>query len=84
MNIETPVSDLDSRFSTPDETPRPWKDAEQRLQEAGVYWLSPARPDGRPHVVPLIAVWLDGALYFSSALERSTSTGVSERWIVNL
>ena len=26
--------------------------------------LSTVRADGRPHVTPLVAVWLDGALYF--------------------
>ena len=66
MTLE-PVTDLDSRFSTPDATPLAWKDAEQQLQDAGVYWISTVRPEGRPHVVPLIAVWLDGALYFATS-----------------
>jgi hypothetical protein len=30
------------------------------------HWLSTTRADGRPHVVPIGAVWLDGAFYFSS------------------
>jgi hypothetical protein len=34
------------------------------------------RPDGRPHVTPLIAVWLDGAMHFC--------TGVDERKRRNL
>jgi nitroimidazol reductase NimA-like FMN-containing flavoprotein (pyridoxamine 5'-phosphate oxidase superfamily) len=67
MTIEAPVTDLDSRFSTPDATALPWKDAEHQLRNAGVYWLSTTRPDGQPHVVPLIAVWLDGAVYFSTS-----------------
>jgi hypothetical protein len=44
-----------------------WSDARQRLQapEFGrTYWLSTIRPDGSPHVVPLIALWHDDALYF--------------------
>jgi general stress protein 26 len=67
MTFEAPITDLDSRFSTPDATALPWKDAEQQLQKAGVFWLSTVRPEGRPHVVPLIAVWLDGALYFGTS-----------------
>jgi nitroimidazol reductase NimA-like FMN-containing flavoprotein (pyridoxamine 5'-phosphate oxidase superfamily) len=67
MALESPRTDLDSRFSTPDAAALPWKDAEQRLLNAGVFWISTVRPDGRPHVVPLIAVWLDGALYFSTS-----------------
>ena len=34
------------------------------------------RPDGRPHVTPLVAVWLDGALHFC--------TGPGEQKAVNL
>jgi uncharacterized pyridoxamine 5'-phosphate oxidase family protein len=34
------------------------------LKTAEVYWLTTVRPDGRPHVTPLIGVWLDTALYF--------------------
>jgi hypothetical protein len=41
-----------------------------------VYWLSTVRPDGRPHVTPLLGVWLDGALYFC--------TGPTERKAKNL
>ncbi|MFB7546034.1 DUF6191 domain-containing protein [Streptomyces sp. NPDC056154] len=33
--------------------------------------MSTVRPDGRPHVTPLIGVWSQSALYFS--------TGASER-----
>ena len=44
--------------------PTPWPEAGRRLAEAGAYWLATVRADGRPHVVPVFAVWLDGALYF--------------------
>ncbi|MGH2588195.1 MAG: pyridoxamine 5'-phosphate oxidase family protein [Dehalococcoidia bacterium] len=67
MTLETPVSELDSEFSSPGATAVPWNEAEQQLQKAEVFWLSTVRPNGRPHVVPLIAVWLDGALYFSTS-----------------
>ena len=29
-------------------------------------WLSTVNPDGSPHVMPLGALWIDGALYFTS------------------
>jgi nitroimidazol reductase NimA-like FMN-containing flavoprotein (pyridoxamine 5'-phosphate oxidase superfamily) len=38
--------------------------------------LSTVRPDGRPHVTPLLGIWLDGALYFC--------TGANERKAKNL
>ena len=66
MTIEAPVTDLDAEFSSPDATALPWTDAEERLKRADVFWLSTVRPEGRPHVVPLIAVWLNGSLYFAT------------------
>jgi hypothetical protein len=41
-----------------------WNHVEQRLTQAHNFWLATTRPDGRPHVKPLWAVWVDGALYF--------------------
>ncbi|MEU6072859.1 pyridoxamine 5'-phosphate oxidase family protein [Micromonospora sp. NPDC047074] len=45
----------------------PWSQARDRLAEAGEFFLSTVRPDGRPHAVPLLAVWLDDAMYFCSS-----------------
>ncbi len=41
-----------------------WAQVRRRLEEANTYWLATVRPDGRPHVMPVLSVWLDGALYF--------------------
>lgn len=60
-----PTAELDPQFSSPDATPTPWAVARGHLEKAEIYWLSTVRPDGRPHVTPVVAVWLDGALYFS-------------------
>src|SRR5262249_11179209 len=76
MTLDAPVAELNSEFSSPGATALPWREAEQRLQEAGVYWLSTVRPEGRPHVAPVIAVWLEGALDFC--------TGDAERQARNL
>ena len=43
-----------------------WAEACERLGAAGRYWLATMRPDGRPHVMPVLAVWLDGALHFAA------------------
>lgn len=32
-------------------------------QSTATYWLATVRPDGAPHVMPLLAVWVDGRLY---------------------
>jgi len=45
----------------------PWTWAEERLRSNRNYCVATSRPDGRPHLMPVWAVWLDGALYFSTA-----------------
>jgi nitroimidazol reductase NimA-like FMN-containing flavoprotein (pyridoxamine 5'-phosphate oxidase superfamily) len=76
MADSAPVVQLDPHFSSDSATATPWSEARFRLEQAQIYWLSTVRPDGRPHVTPLIAVWMDGALYFC--------TGASERKAKNL
>jgi nitroimidazol reductase NimA-like FMN-containing flavoprotein (pyridoxamine 5'-phosphate oxidase superfamily) len=44
----------------------PWNWAEERLTQTQNYFLSTVRPDGRPHVMPIWGVWMDGAFYFST------------------
>jgi nitroimidazol reductase NimA-like FMN-containing flavoprotein (pyridoxamine 5'-phosphate oxidase superfamily) len=46
--------------------PAPWDEARKGLAAGDSYWLSTVRPDGRPHAVPVLAVWVDGALHFSA------------------
>jgi pyridoxamine 5'-phosphate oxidase-like protein len=67
---------LEVRYSNPGVSPTAWVDAENRLATAEIYWLCTVRPEGRPHVTPLIAVWQDGALTFC--------TGADERKARNL
>jgi PPOX class probable F420-dependent enzyme len=45
----------------------PWSWAEERLVRSHDYWLATVRPDGRPHVMPVWAVWAQGAAWFSSS-----------------
>ncbi|HEY8115495.1 MAG TPA: pyridoxamine 5'-phosphate oxidase family protein, partial [Actinomycetota bacterium] len=59
-----PIVELDADFSAEDGRTTPWATALELLEKAEVFWLSTVRADGRPHVTPLVAVWLDGALYF--------------------
>jgi nitroimidazol reductase NimA-like FMN-containing flavoprotein (pyridoxamine 5'-phosphate oxidase superfamily) len=76
MTVEDPVAELEPQFSSDDATLTPWEEACKLLEKAEVYWLATVRPDGRPHVTPVLSVWLDGALYFC--------TGESERKAKNL
>jgi nitroimidazol reductase NimA-like FMN-containing flavoprotein (pyridoxamine 5'-phosphate oxidase superfamily) len=75
MGEREPVTELSS-FSSENARPTAWTRGRRELKEAELYWLSTVRPDGRPHVTPLLGVWLDGALYFC--------TGPDERKAKNL
>ncbi len=76
MARQEPVAELQSQFSSEGATAIPWATARAQLEGAEIYWLTTVRPDGRPHVTSLIAVWLEGAAYFC--------TGESERKAQNL
>jgi len=74
--MREPTTDLDARFSDPNATPTSWDDSLRTLEAAELFWITTVRADGRPHVSPLVAVWLDGALHFC--------TGAEEQKAVNL
>jgi PPOX class probable F420-dependent enzyme len=45
-----------------------WEAVRDRLRDSHNYWLSTVRPDGRPHAMPVWAVWLGDAVWFSSSV----------------
>jgi nitroimidazol reductase NimA-like FMN-containing flavoprotein (pyridoxamine 5'-phosphate oxidase superfamily) len=57
-------------FSEPGAEPVPWQAGLEQVLGADTFWLSTVRPDGRPHVTPLIAVWHDDALWFATGPEE--------------
>lgn len=57
---------LDARFSEPGARPTRWETTRRLLETAELSWISTVRADGRPHVSPLVTVWLDDALYFTT------------------
>ena len=61
-------ADLASRWV--DASPTGWDQARQVLETAELFWISTVRADGRPHVTPLVAVWLDEAIYFHTGAEE--------------
>lgn len=64
MPARGPTASLDARFSSPGAEPQPWEAAQRTVSGAELYWLATVRPDGRPHVTPLLAVWMDERLHF--------------------
>jgi general stress protein 26 len=71
-----PVTELDARFSDPAAVAADWDQTRRTLEDAELFWIATVRADGRPHATPLVAVWLDDAIYFA--------TGFGEQKAVNL
>ena len=65
-----PQPELDARFSAPNAQAVPWAEVSAVLAKAEMFWLSTIRTDGRPHMVPLPAVWLDDALHFCTGAKE--------------
>jgi nitroimidazol reductase NimA-like FMN-containing flavoprotein (pyridoxamine 5'-phosphate oxidase superfamily) len=64
MTDRTPVT---AQPLVDDATATPWAAARERLEnpeQGRTYWLATVRPDGRPHVMPILGLWLDDAFYF--------------------
>jgi nitroimidazol reductase NimA-like FMN-containing flavoprotein (pyridoxamine 5'-phosphate oxidase superfamily) len=76
MHDKDPTTEFQPKFSSQNATAIAWAEGRELFETAEIYWLSTVRPDGRPHVTPLPAVWLDSALYFC--------TGEDERKAKNL
>ncbi len=74
--MSDPITRMDSRFSDPEGEATPWGESRQVLEDAELFWISTVRSDDRPHVTPLVAVWMDNALFFC--------TGETEQKAVNL
>jgi hypothetical protein len=74
--MQQPVTKLDRRFSDPDAVATGWEETRRLLEKAELFWIATVRADGRPHVTPLVAVWLEDAIHFT--------TGPAEQKAVNL
>jgi general stress protein 26 len=74
--MSEPATTLDARFSEPGAVATEWAATRRIIETAELFWISTVRADGRPHVTPLVAVWLDGALHFC--------TGATEQKAINL
>lgn len=78
MTAHEPITELHKEYSSPTATPISWADGRQRLEQAEVYWIATVRPDGRPHVTPMIGLWLDDALYFSTGPEERKAQNLAQ------
>lgn len=64
MTVKEPVSE--QVLGTGGGRPAPWAQARERLAASRAHWTATNHPSGRPHVRPVLAVWVDEARYVSS------------------
>jgi hypothetical protein len=77
VSDQVPSTTLDTRYSEGEAEAMPWPEAVVLLEQAELFWVSSVRSDGRLHVTPVVAVWTDGALYFSSGPEEQKSRNLA-------
>jgi general stress protein 26 len=82
--MTTPDTELDARFSEPGANPISWEDTLEAIRQAEIFWISTVRSDGRPHVTPLVAVWLDDALHFSTGPDEQKARNLAGNPLVVL
>jgi general stress protein 26 len=71
-----PTTTVDPRYSDPRAVAVSWDETRTLLEAAELFWICTVRPDGRPHVTPLVATWVDEAIHFH--------TGAKEQKFANL
>ena len=56
----------------------PWKWADDRLKKSHNYWIATTRPDGRPHLMVIWGLWIDGAFYFSTGSQSRKAHNLTQ------
>lgn len=62
----------------------PWSYIEERLVASKNYWICTARPDGRPHSIPVWGFWLDGTVIFGTARESRKAKNLARNPAVSI
>ena len=62
-----------------------WEDFEERLKKGGWFWLATVRPNGAPHLVPVLAAWSDPVLYVASkpTVRKSRNLEAEDRCVLS-
>ena len=58
--------------------PLPWAEVRERLAEAHSSWFATTHRAGRPHVRPVLTVWVDGTLHTTSSPAASKARNVAD------
>src|ERR1700704_5832231 len=75
--MSEPTAHLVADFSDPNADPLPWAQAVAILESSEMFWLSTVRRDGRPHVAPLPAMWVDGKLHFCTGAYEQKARNIA-------
>ena len=62
----------------------PWSWADERLVGRYIWWLSTTRPDGRPHLMPIWAVWLGDCVGFSTGAGSRKARNLAQNKYVTI
>lgn len=65
-------------YSSPGARPVPWETVRQVLERAEISWISTVRPDGSPHVTPLMTVVADGCLHVTTGPHERKARNLAE------
>lgn len=83
-SMRDPDTKLDARFSDCDAVATGWDETRRALEDADVFWISTVRTDGRPHVTPLVAVWLEDAIHFATGPDEQKAVNIRTNRSVTL
>jgi hypothetical protein len=74
LNVRVGLPDVPNLYGLkPRKKYLPWTHARERLERSRNYWVCTARPDGRPHSIPVWGFFIDDVFYFGTA--RSSRKG---------
>jgi nitroimidazol reductase NimA-like FMN-containing flavoprotein (pyridoxamine 5'-phosphate oxidase superfamily) len=65
-----PTTTVDPRYSDPKAVAVGWDETCALLDAAELFWICTVRPDGRPHMTPVVAAWVDGAVHFHTGAKE--------------
>ena len=61
-----------------------WSWAEERLRGRYIWWLATTRPDGRPHLMPVWAVWVGDGVGFSTGADSRKAKNLAHNPFVTI
>jgi hypothetical protein len=64
-----------------------WATALERLEHPAPgqnHWIATVRPDGRPHLMPIIAFWIDGGFHFlaGTSTQKGRNLAADDRCVI--